>query len=94
MIAKYLIPIVAILSFGGGTFFGTKVLDKKCPDCNPTFKCPEVTCPPAVSLNNFDADKLNNKKGNFHLHNNISNVQLKIEAKDSTLVKALLRQAK
>lgn len=96
MIAKYLIPIVAILSFGGGSFFGTKVLAPKPQkiEIPPCPKCPDLQCPPAVSLNSFDAEKLNNKKGNFHLHNNISNVQLKIEAKDSTMLKALLRQAK
>lgn len=89
MITKYLIPIIALASFAGGSFFGTKVLDKKCPD----LKCPEIpacSCPPAVEMQSFDLDKLNNKKGNFHLHNTINNPVIRIESKDSALVKQIL----
>ena len=92
MLTKYLLPLAAIISFAGGSFFGVKVLTKKCPDCE--VKCPDVICPPAVSLQTFDPEKLNNKKGNFHLHNTLSDVTIVIEAKDSLLIKQLLRQAK
>lgn len=65
------------------------------PDPAPCPQCPSLNCPPAVSLNNFDAEKINNKKGNFHLHNNISNVQIIIEpGKDSALFNQLLKHAK
>lgn len=97
MITKYLIPIAIVISVSGGTYFGAKVLAPKPIDYDKirvmiqqeTTKI-KLECPPAVSLNSFDADKLNNKKGNFHLHNNISNVQIKIEAKDSVLMKQIL----
>lgn len=94
MITKYLTIIVALVAFAGGAIFDAKVLTKKCPPCE--IKCPEIpdcVCPPAVSLQNFDPEKLNNKKGQFHLHNTLSNVTIKIEAKDSLLVKQILRQA-
>ena len=95
MLTKYLIPLVAIVGFAGGSLFGVKALTKKCPPCE--IKCPEIpdcSCPPVVSLQTFDPEKLNNKKGNFHLHNTLSDVTIVIEAKDSLLIKQLLRQAK
>lgn len=59
MITKYLIPIIAVIAFGGGSFFGAKVLDKKCPDCKPTFSCPPVEkCPPC---NGIDFEKIKSK---------------------------------
>lgn len=65
------------------------------PDPAPCPPCPSLTCPPAISLNNFDAEKINNKKGNFHLHNTISNVQLVVDCeKDSALFNAIVKQAK
>jgi hypothetical protein len=57
-------------------------------------KIPKVECPAAVELNNFDVEKLNNKKGHFHLHNTISDVRIVIESKDSTLIKQMLKAAK
>jgi hypothetical protein len=94
LLTKFWLPLAIVAGFAGGSFFGSKVLDKKCPD----LKCPEIpacNCPAAVELNNFDLEKINNKKGGqFHLHNTLSNVTIKIEAKDSVLIKQLLRQAK
>ena len=90
MISKYLTVAIVLISFGGGTLFGSKVLDKKCPD----LKCPAIpdcSCPPSVEMANFDVSKINNKKGEFHLHNSLSNVRIVIEAKDSLLVKQLLK---
>lgn len=93
MLKGYLIAAVAVVGFGGGTFFGSKVLDKKCPDCNcPTVNVPP--CPAAVSLQNFDLDKLNNKKGTFTYSPQLNNVKVVIESKDSTLVKNLLKAAR
>jgi hypothetical protein len=94
ILTKFGLPLAIVAGFAGGSFFGSKVLDKKCPD----LKCPEIpacNCPASVELNNFDLEKINNKKGgHFHLHNELSNVTIKIEAKDSVLIKQLLRQAK
>lgn len=96
MLAKYLLPLVAIISFGGGSLFGTKLLAPKpekieIPACP---QCPLVVCPPAVSLQSFDLSKLNNKKGNFTYAPSLHDVTIKIEAKDSTLIKQILRSAK
>jgi hypothetical protein len=89
MITKYLIPIIAILSFAGGSFFGTKVLTKKIPPC------PACNCPPAteVHLADFDVEKLNNKKGTFNYNPSISNVRIVIEARDSAVFKEMIRSA-
>lgn len=91
--SKYILIIavsVGIAIGTGGTLFISKAIK---PVINVP-ECPSCNCPPAaeVSLQNFDLDKLNNKKGTFHLHNNISNVQIKIEAKDSVLMKQLLKR--
>ena len=92
MIAKYIIPIVAIVCFGGGSLFGTKVL---APAPIEIPKCPDCSCPPAteVSLQNFDLDKLNNKRGNFTYAPSLHNVTVRIDAKDSALIRQL-RQIK
>ena len=59
MITKYIIAIIAVLAFGGGSFFGAKVLTKKCPDCNPKISCPPPEkCPPC---NGIDFDKIKSK---------------------------------
>jgi hypothetical protein len=94
LLTKFWLPLAIVAGFAGGSFFGSKVLDKKCPDCNPQLSCPQIVCPETVQLQSFDTDKINNKKGHFHLHNELSNVTIKIEAKDSVLIKQLLRQAK
>ncbi len=95
MITKYLIIVVgaACLAAGaGGTLWITKAVKPEiklqCP------KAPDCNCPAAVELNNFDLEKINNKKGGqFHLHNTLSNVTIKIESKDSLLLKQILRNA-
>lgn len=56
--------------------------------------CPPCNCPPAVSLNGFDTDKINNKKGHFHLHNTISDVKIILNEQDSALIRELFRQAR
>jgi hypothetical protein len=93
MITKYLIPLVAIISFGGGSLFGTKMLAPKPPEIPP---CPDCKCPPAVEvdLQNFDLGKLNNKKGSFTYAPSLHNVTVKIDASDSVLIKQILKQAR
>lgn len=98
MLTKYLIPIIALASLSGGTYLGAKVLAPKPVDYDKirvmiqqeTAKI-KFECPPAVEMQSFDLDKLNNKKGNFHLHNTINNPVIRIESKDSALVKQILR---
>jgi hypothetical protein len=84
ILTKFGLPAL-ILSVGFGAGMVTsKKLEK--PVKVPEYKCPDCNCPPAVELNK--------KGGQFHLHNTLSNVTIKIEAKDSVLIKQLLRQAK
>lgn len=89
IIEKYITISVAVIAFGGGSLFGVKVLQKKCPDCAPVLECPE--CPAAVELNTFDFDKINNKKGNFHLHNHLSNVTV-VVVRDSVTFNELVKK--
>lgn len=92
---KYITLIVAVIAFAGGAVFDAKLLSKKCPDLKcPELQCPDCNCPAAVSMQTFDPEKINNKRGEFHLHNSLSNVTIKIESKDSLLLKQLLRSAK
>lgn len=91
-IFKYAAIILA--AFFAGTIFQAKVLQ---PKINIP-ACPVVTVPPcppqtAVSLQNFDLDKLNNKKGTFYYQPQLHNVQVIIEAKDSVMLKQLLKQS-
>ncbi len=60
-----------------------------CPAC-------ECNCPPAteVKLQTLDMDALKRIKGDFVYNPSLSNVSIKIEAKDSLLLKQLLKQAK
>lgn len=53
--------------------------------------CPACNCPAAVSLQNFDLDKLNNKKGTFSYSPQLHGVTIKIESKDSVLLKQILK---
>lgn len=57
-------------------------------------KVPKTECPAAVELQSFDLSKLNNKKGNFTYAPQLHDVQIRIESKDSTLLKQLLKQSK
>jgi hypothetical protein len=88
MITKYLIPIIAILSFAGGSFFGTKVLAPK-PQKIVIPACPACNCPAAVSLQGFDVSKLNNKKGTFNYSPVLNNPVIKLDCGDSVLLKML-----
>jgi hypothetical protein len=58
--------------------------------------CPNLSCPPSteVKLQTLDMDALKRIKGDFVYNPSLSNVSIKIEAKDSLLLKQLLKQAK
>lgn len=94
MLSKAIIVAVALAGLGAGSA-GTLWISKA---IKPEIKlsCPEVKCPDNVSveLSNFDIDKINNKKGTFHLTNTLSNVRIVIEQKDSVLLKQILKAAK
>lgn len=69
-----------------GSIFQTKVLAPKivipsCPACPPSTE---------VSLQNFDVTKLKNK-GTFTYAPQLNNVVIKIETKDSSLLKQMLK---
>lgn len=91
MITKYLLPLVAILGMAAGSA-GTVVLTKAVKPRIEIPPCPACNCPPAteVQLQNFDVEKLNNKKGNFTYSPSLNNVTVKITCADSTLLKQLL----
>lgn len=59
MLTKYLMPLIAVIAFAGGSYFGAKVLTKKCPDCSPVFKCPEL--PEQKPCNGIDFDKIKSR---------------------------------
>lgn len=90
-----IIAVAAGIAVGsGGTLLISKAVKPEvklnCP------ACPACNCPPAteVKLQDFDLSKLNNKKGNFTYSPQLHNVTIKIEAKDSTLLKQALRNSK
>lgn len=89
---KYLTAIAVALAFGAGLFLGLRVQPKppeiKIPACPA---CPSLNCPPAVSLQNFDLEKLNNKRGNFTYSPNLHDVRVVIESKDSVFLKQLIQ---
>lgn len=93
MFAKYLLPIVAILGMAAGSF-GTVILTKAVKPRIEIPACPACNCPPAteVQLQNFDVEKLNNKKGNFTYSPSLNNVTVKITCSDSTLLRQLLNR--
>lgn len=96
--SKYLILLIASAAFiaGGvlGGIGGSRIATKSIKAA--TAPCPACNCPPAteVKLADFDVKELNNKKGTFNYNPTISNVRLIIEAKDSTLLKQLLKSVK
>lgn len=85
-----LIPYLIAAILGSGLTVGvTKLLQPNIVVKAPIIpECPACNCPPAVSLNGFDVDKLNNKKGTFHLHNTISNVTVNV---DSLMLRQLIQ---
>lgn len=65
------------------------------PDPAPCPEC-KLECPPAteVNLQTLDMDQLKRIKGDFNYSPSLSNVVVKINCADSTLLKQLLKQAK
>lgn len=85
--------ILGMAAGSGGTLFIAKMIKPKieipaCPQC--------PACPPAteVKLQDFDVEKINNRKGSFTYSPQLHNVTIRIEQKDSVLLKSLLRKAK
>lgn len=70
MLTKYLIPLVAIIGFGGGSFFGAKVLKDKCPDCKPKLECP--SCPEPLPCNGIDFEKIKGKYITLENHQHLT----------------------
>lgn len=87
------LPYIAIfgISFAGGAIFDSKVLTKRCPDCNPP---PCAPCPPAVKLQTFDVSKIKNTKSTFVLNQSLSDVNIIIDCGDSTAIKKYLEAGK
>lgn len=68
------------------------------PKPAPCPECPEckLSCPPAteVNLQTLDMEGLKRIKGDFVYSPALSNVVIRIEAKDSLLIKELLKKVK
>lgn len=86
--------VAAVIGNLSGVFIGVRIGSKAAREA--VLPCPACSCPPAVEVNlaDFDVDKINNKKGTFNYNPTLSNVRIVIEAKDSTLLKNLLKSAK
>lgn len=82
--------IVGIAIGVGATLVITKAVQPVIPPC------PSLTCPPAteVNLQTLDLDALKRIKGDFVYSPSLSNVSIKIEAKDSLLLKELFKSVK
>lgn len=93
IISKFILPIVAALGIAVGSA-GTVMLTKAVTPRIEIPECPACNCPPAteVQLQNFDVNKLNNKKGNFTYSPSLNNVTVKITCADSALLKQLLKR--
>lgn len=55
-------------------------------------KTEKVTCPDAISLQPFDMDKLNNKKGNFTYSPQLSDITLELCGNDSLLIDKIAQE--
>lgn len=86
------LPYAACILFG--VVAGAYVFKVAQPQPQQPPPCPACNCPAAVSLQNFDLDKLNNKRGTFTYSPQLHDVRLVIESKDSLLLKSLLRSIK
>lgn len=91
ILSKLLLPSVALV----GIATGATVVKYTQPKPAPIPDC-VCNCPPAteVSLQSLDLEALKKIKGDFNYNPSLSNVVIKIESKDSLLVKSLLKSAK
>lgn len=88
-----IIGAVVFTAIGSG---GTVILGKLMRPKIEIPKCPDCNCPPATSveLQSLSLEDLKKVRGNFTYSPHLSNVMIKIESKDSLLVKSLLKSAK
>ena len=84
------LSIVAIVSAGIGSA-GT-VLISKAFKPKIIVKTEKVSCPDAVSLQPFDLEKMNNKKGNFTYSPQLSGVTLEMCGSDSLLIARIAQE--
>jgi hypothetical protein len=84
--------VVGCLLGSASTLFIAKMIKPKivipsCPACN---------CPPSteIKLQELDMDNLRRIKGDFNYNPSLSNVTIKIEAKDSVMMKQILKSVK
>lgn len=91
---KWLSAFPYLIAFALGGLAATTAVKfgKPTVEIPPCPQCPVCNCPPAVSLQNFDMDKLNNKRGTFTYSPQLHNVRVIIESKDSLLLKAILQR--
>lgn len=81
---------VAVVSAGIGSA-GT-VLISKAFKPKIVINTEKVTCPDAISLQPFDMDKLNNKKGNFTYSPQLSDITLELCGNDSLLIAKIAQE--
>lgn len=93
IMSKYILIIALAVGIAVGSA-GTLFISKAIKPVINIPACPPCNCPPAteVKLQDFDLDKLNNKKGNFTYAPQLNNVRVIIESKDSLMLKQLLRK--
>lgn len=88
LLSKAGIPIViGLASFTGGMITHARIQK---PVEIPEYKCPPCNCPPAVSLQPFDVDKLKNQRGTFVYSPEIKGVT--ISGTDSAFFKAMIKE--
>lgn len=92
----YLLIIAAVVGMCIGTGSTLAITNAvkpvlSCPACPPA---PPCNCPPATEVNlaNFDVEKFNNKKGAFTYAPSLNNVTVRLDCKDSVLIKQLIKK--
>lgn len=76
----------------GGSWWTARALGNDCPDCVCP-PAPDCVCPAAVSLQTFDLEKLNNKRGSFTYNPQLENVTIQVTAADSVWMKRAIETA-
>jgi hypothetical protein len=84
--------VLSAASFAAGLLMQAKLLTRNCAPCE--YNCPDVVCPPAVTLQAFDLQKMNNRRGNFTYAPVLDNVILVVDCKDSLFRKTFYHQLK